>query len=191
MEPKGRAQYGVSFLLLIYRPHVGTSGCGPRSSSAKPDGALEPRQVCEAQSPLLKGFLKGTAAEGPPTRLPMLNPSAKSTRSGVYGQCWRRRRRPHLNHRCESCRVPEAIEPRQGTSVNAASADSFHVGHFRQTDGLRWINWALRRAELTTDGAALDSAWGGTAGSRPPAPLSLPGSRRPPPGEQPRTQAGR
>ena len=43
----------------------------------------------------------------------------------------------YLNPRCESCRVPEATEPRQGTSVNAASADSFHVGHSRRTDGLR------------------------------------------------------
>lgn len=36
----------------LFTAHVGTSGCGPRSSSAKPDGALEPRHVCEAQSPL-------------------------------------------------------------------------------------------------------------------------------------------
>lgn len=50
-----------------------------------PDLASEPGQVCEAQNPLLKGFLKGTAAVAPPTRLPTLSPTALSTWPGFKG----------------------------------------------------------------------------------------------------------
>lgn len=66
--------------------------------------------------------MEGLAAVGPPARLRTLSPSPMSTWPRVYRKCWRPSRQPHLNPPCESSRVPKATEPRQGASLNAASA---------------------------------------------------------------------